>query len=177
MSGRHPDAMTQVRLHDRRIGGPHRRLRVAGAMAGAGLRTALVPREATRRRGRAQVCGAARILTALGVRVRVLPPAVPWPRTGGQLVVSGSVGRVDRLAVLTAVPRGVAGWVPLAEHALLGAPAPVVPPHAGVVLPVTVRYRRGGTLLDVVDVPRDLVDVLATADLVVEVHLLPAVTA
>jgi hypothetical protein len=169
----------------RRVTSPHRRLRVAGALAGAGVRTALVPREAARRRGRVQVCGAARILTALGVRVRVVAPAVPWPRTGGHLVVSGSVGRIDQLAVLTAVPRTVTGWADLAERALLGRPAerallgrPAVPPPAvaDVVLPASIRYRRHGELLDADDVPRALDDVLATDGLIVEVHLLPALT-
>jgi hypothetical protein len=159
----------------------HRRLRVAGTLAGAGVRTALLPSEPSRRRRRAQVCTAARILTALGVRVRVVAPAVPWPRTGGRLAVSGTVGRLDELAVLTAVPRTVSGWDELAARAVHQRTATTPPPPGDVLLPVSVRYRieRGECveLLDADRVPRALADVLATAGLVVEVHLLPALDA
>jgi 1-acyl-sn-glycerol-3-phosphate acyltransferase len=48
------------------------------------------------------VCTAARLLTAAGVRVAVLPPAVPWP-TGAKLVVANRVSWVDDLALRTAV--------------------------------------------------------------------------
>jgi hypothetical protein len=159
----------------RGITGPHRRLRLAGALAGAGVRSALLPRGAQHRRGRAQVCGAARILTALGVRVRVITPAAPWPRTGGRLVARGSVGRVDELAVLTAVPRTVTGWTELAESALLGrvaAPPPRRPDD--VLLPVSVGYRLDGRSLHPHHAPRGLADALAMPGLVVEVQLLPA---
>lgn len=48
---------------------------------------------------RAAVCGAADVLTALGVRVEVLDPAVPWPRTGrGHLVVSNHASWLGELA-------------------------------------------------------------------------------
>ncbi len=160
---------------------PHRRLRLAGAVASAGVRSALVPRDAHRRRGRVTVCGAARILTAAGVRVRVVAPPAPWPRSGGLLVVNGSVGRIDELAVLTAVPRGVRGWVELAERALAsrGAPAPApAPSDAEVLLPVAVRYRyeAADSWLTESEVPRDLPAALGRPGLVVEVHLLPALT-
>jgi hypothetical protein len=159
------------------VTGPHRRLRLAGAVASAGVRTALLPRDAHRRRGRVTVCGAARILTAAGVRVRVVGPTVPWPRTGGLLVVNGSVGRIDELAVLTAVPRGVRGWAELAERALGGrrmrTPSTT---DADMLLPVAVRYRHEGSDSWLTDdeVPRDLVAALDRPGLVVEVHLLPA---
>jgi hypothetical protein len=170
--------MTDVRppVARGRISRPHRSLRLAGALARTGVRTALLPRDASRRRGRAQVCGAARILTAAGVRVRVLAPAVPWPRTGGRLVVTGSPGRVGQLAVLTAVPRTVPGWAELAEQALLGRAARVRTADDGVVLPVTLRYRLAGELLDGDRAPREPADALAADGLVIEVHLLPALT-
>jgi hypothetical protein len=159
------------------VSGPHRRLRLVGAVASVGVRSALVPRDAHRRRGRVSVCGAARILTAAGVRVRVVAPSTPWPRTGGLLVVNGSVGRIDELAVLTAVPRGVRGWAELAERALVGRRTePPSTTGADVLLPVAVRYRYEGSdsWLTEDEVPRDLVAALDRTGLVVEVHLLPA---
>lgn len=174
MSGPRPSVRSPKRAT---VTAPHRRLRLAGAVASAGVRSALVPRDAHRRRGRVSVCGAARILTAAGVRVRVTVPPTPWPRSGGLLVVNGSVGRIDELAVLTAVPRGVRGWVELAERALggRGAPAPA-PSDAEVLLPVAVRYRyeAAGSWLSEHEVPRDLPAALGRPGLVVEVHLLPA---
>ena len=160
----------------RRVAAPHRRLRLAGAQAGFGLRSALLPRDAVRRRGRLHVCGAARLLTAAGVRVNVVPSPVPWPRTGGRLAVTGSPGRIGELAVLTAVPRTVPGWTALAEHALLGRRGAGHGTVAdGVLLPVAVRFRRDGTegWLDTEQVPRDLAAALAEPRLVVEVRLLP----
>ncbi|MCW2583411.1 MAG: hypothetical protein JWQ53_2201, partial [Klenkia sp.] len=47
-------------------------------------------------------CTAARLLTAAGVRVQVLPPPVPWP-TGARLLVANRVSWVDDLALRTAV--------------------------------------------------------------------------
>ena len=161
-----------------RIAEPHRRLRLAGAVASVGIRSALVPGGVHRRRGRASVCGAARLLTVAGVRVRVVPATPPWPRTGGVLAV-GELGRIGRLAVLTAVPRTVGGWSELAERTLGGrrTPAPAAA-HADVLLPVAVRYRYGADdwLADD-DVPRDLAAALDRPGLVVEVHLLPALSA
>lgn len=157
------------------VSAPHSRLRLAGTLASVGVRTTLLPRPASRR-GRASVCDAARILTAAGVRVRVVPSRVPWPRTGGRLVVNGSVGRIDQLAVLTAVPRSVRGWAELAERALGVRHIAVVLEATDVLLPVAVRYRREGddSWLTGDEVPRDLTAALARRDLVVEVHLLPA---
>jgi hypothetical protein len=162
----------------RPVAGPHRRLQLAGTLAAVGVRAALLPR--TSRRGRTQVCGAARILTALGVRVVVVPAPKPWPRTGGRLAVQGSVGRIGELAVLTAVPRSVAGWTELAEHALLGRRAPLAAvPRGDVLLPVSVRCRpaHDDGWLDASAVPRDLGAVLAAGGLVVEVRLLPPLLA
>ena len=48
------------------------------------------------------MCGAADTLTALGVRVQVFQPAIPWPRSG-RYVISDHVGRLGDLAVSTAV--------------------------------------------------------------------------
>ncbi|MGY1769686.1 hypothetical protein [Blastococcus sp. SYSU D00813] len=81
-----------------------RRLRTAAVLAGAGLRPG------TSRR--AAVCGAARLLTALGVRVRVQAPLVAWPRvrpgSPGVLVVADSRSDLAHLALTTAVPGTVA---------------------------------------------------------------------
>ena len=160
----------------RRLTASHRRLRLAGALTAVGVRAALLPRAGARRRGRAQLCGAARILTALGVRVVVVPAPATWPRTGGRLDVRATVGRIGQLAVLTAVPRSVPGWDRLAEQALLGRPVTADAGHDDVLLPVTVRCRRAdaGDWLPASAVPQDLGTVLAGGCLVVEVRLLPA---
>lgn len=160
----------------RRVSAPHRRLRLVGTQAGYELRSALLPRDAVRRRGRLQVCGAARLLSTAGVLVRVVPSPVPWPRTGGRLTVTGSPGRIGELAVLTAVPKTVPGWAALAERALLGRGAVQHPDPDGVLLPVAVRFRRNGPegWLDGEQVPHTLAGVLADPGLVVEVRLLPA---
>jgi hypothetical protein len=171
--------MVPTRSASRRpVAAPHRRLQLAGTLAAVCVRAALLPR--TARRGRTEVCGAARILTALGVRVVVVPAPVPWPRTGGRLAVQGSVGRIGELAVLTAVPRSVAGWTELAERALLGRRAPLAPvPRGDVLLPVVVRCRpaHGDAWLDASAVPQDLGAVLAAGGLVVEVRMLPSLLA
>jgi hypothetical protein len=123
------------------------------------------------------VYGAARILTAAGVRVRVVAPTSPWPRSGGHLVVSGSAGRIGELALLTAVPRTVGGWTELAERVLGGRRTlPLPSPEAGVLLPVAVRYRYEADedwLADE-EVPRNLAAAARRPGLVVEVRLLPA---
>ena len=157
---------------------PHRRLRLAGALAAVGVRSALLPRTDGRRRGRAQVCGAARILTALGVRVVVVLPPAAWPRAGGRLVVQGAPGRIGELAVLTAVPRTLAGWTDLAEHALLGRPGEPTG-DADVLLPVAVRLRRSDADEWPPDgeVPGELSEALEAPGLVAEVRLLPALRA
>src|SRR5689334_14450394 len=133
MRPREPVPVTAPRV---RITGQHRRLRLAGTRASVGVRTTLLPR-----RPRATVCGAARLLTVAGVRVRVVPAATPWPRAGGVLAV-GELGRIGRLAVLTAVPRTVGGWTELAERTLGGGRRTTAPAagNADVLLPVAVRY-------------------------------------
>ncbi|WP_029432759.1 hypothetical protein [Blastococcus sp. URHD0036] len=79
-------------------------VRTAAVLAGAGLRPG------TSRR--AAVCGAARLLTALGIRVRVQAPLVAWPRvrpgSPGLLVVADSRSDLAHLALATAVPGAVA---------------------------------------------------------------------
>ena len=170
--------MAATRPLARRVPAPHRRLRLASALAAVGVRSALLPRGDGRRRGRAQVCGAARVLTALDVRVVVVLPPAAWPRSGGRLVVQGSPGLIGRLAVLTAVPRTLPGWDDLAEQTLLGrAGAPAG--DADVLLPVAVRLRRSDAdeWLPDGEVPGDLSEALAAPGLVAEVRLLPALRA
>jgi 1-acyl-sn-glycerol-3-phosphate acyltransferase len=88
--------------------------RVAAAVLAAGLRTA-VPRR------RALVCSAAGVLTALGVRVEVVAPAVAWPRPGtGRLVVSNHVSWIDDLALLTVVPGAPVAKAEVASWPLVG---------------------------------------------------------
>ena len=70
------------------------------------------------------VCGAARVLTGLGVRVEVRAPGTAWPRTGtGLLVVSNTATALDPLALLTAVPAAVVAGGP---DRLAGVPVPAV---------------------------------------------------
>jgi hypothetical protein len=77
------------------------------------------------RRRRRSVCGAARVLTGLGVRVEVRAPATAWPRTGtGPLLVSNAVTALDPLALLTAVPGAVVAGGP---DRLAGVPLPALP--------------------------------------------------
>ncbi len=77
------------------------------------------------RRRRRSVCGAARVLTGLGVRVEVRAPATAWPRTGtGPLLVSDTVTALDPLALLTAVPGAVVAGGP---ERLAGVPLPALP--------------------------------------------------
>ncbi|WP_222194711.1 lysophospholipid acyltransferase family protein [Modestobacter italicus] len=96
-------------------------LRLTGALAGAGATALQAPLTSARGRRRILVCAAARVLTAVGVRVEVHSSPTAWPRAGagrgpGQLVVSNHVSWVDDLAMLTVVPglpvakREVAGW-------------------------------------------------------------------
>ena len=151
-----------------------RRLRVAAALASLHVRTALVPETAIRRRQRVQICGAARILTALGVRVRVVGPPVPWPRHRPcRLVVGDDVGWLGGLALVTSVPRTTPGWRAVCGRVLPGSSTAwdVVDGDA-VLCPVTFRYRTDAGLLDLP--PRTLSEIVATRGLVVEVHLLPA---
>ena len=98
-----------------------RLVRLTGALAGVGAASLRAPMASTRGRRRLLTCGAARVLTAAGIRVEVTPSPVAWPRTGpgrgpGLLVVSNAVSWVDDLALLTVVPglpvatAGLGGW-------------------------------------------------------------------
>ncbi len=98
-------------------------LRVGATVAAGRLRP---PVGARRRR---TVCGAARLLTGLGVRVEVRAPATAWPRTGtGVLLVSDSVTALDPLALLTAVPDAAVAGGP---DRLAGVPVPALPAEPG----------------------------------------------
>ena len=99
----------------------HRWGRLAAALGAAGLASARAPLTGSRGRRRLVVCAAARVLTAVGVRVEVHSSPSAWPRIGaghggGHLVVSNHVSWVDDLALLTVVPglpvakREVAQW-------------------------------------------------------------------
>jgi hypothetical protein len=124
-------------------------------VVGPSVRARLLP-AGERRRQRLQVCGAADILTALGVRVRVIPPPVPWPRTG-RFVISDHVGRLGDLAVSTA---------------FLGATD-----DGTVICPVAVRYRVEGRAgyLPPHEVPQRTAAIAALNGLVVEVLCLPSI--
>jgi hypothetical protein len=150
-----------------------RRLRLAAALAALHLRTVLVPETSTRRRQRVLICGAARILTALGVRVRVVGPRTPWPRSRPcRLVLADDAGWLADLAVVTTVPRATEGWPAACDRALPGA-GPAGPESAdAVACPVTFRYRTDDGLLD--RAPRTVAEIVAARGLVVEVHVLPA---
>jgi hypothetical protein len=126
-----------------------------------------------------QVCGAARILTALGVRVQVIAPATPWPRHRPcRLAVGDDVGRLGGLALVTGVPRTTAGWRAVCDRVLPSRPssADAVDPDAvdpdAVACPVVIRYRTDAGPLD--RPPGSLAEIVALRGLVVEVHLLPA---
>ncbi|MGY2083708.1 lysophospholipid acyltransferase family protein [Blastococcus sp. SYSU DS0539] len=81
-----------------------RLLRLVLAVTGAAVRIRIMAHAGERAQRRVAVCGAAGVVTALGIRVEVINPAVPWPRTGrGHLVVSNHVSWLDELALLVAV--------------------------------------------------------------------------
>jgi 1-acyl-sn-glycerol-3-phosphate acyltransferase len=107
-------------------------LRVGATVAAGRLRP---PVGSSRRRA---VCGAARVLTRLGIRVEVRAPAEAWPRTGtGLLLVANSVSALDPLALLTAVPGAAVAGAP---GRLAGV---AVPPLPAVSARVTAALRRG----------------------------------
>jgi hypothetical protein len=139
-----------------------RRLRAARTQVGLSVQTRLLPVVSERRRQRLHVCGAANTLTALGVRVRVLGPSTPWPRTRC-VVAAGPLGRLGSLAVATAL-RGE----PVRSAAEV--------PDGAAICPVAVRYRLDGEgYLPEDRVPTSVAGIAALRGLVVEVHLLPPV--
>jgi 1-acyl-sn-glycerol-3-phosphate acyltransferase len=90
----------------------HRWRRLTGALACTGAASLRAPLTGARGRRRLVVCAAARVLTAVGVRVEVHASPTAWPRTGtGHLVVANHVSWLDGLALLTVVP-----GVPVAER-------------------------------------------------------------
>jgi hypothetical protein len=155
-------------------------------------------------RRRRTVCGAARVLTGLGVRVEVRAPGTAWPRTG-LLLVSNAATTLDPLALLTAVPGVVVAGGP---DRLAGVPVPTVPDdparvaaalragtpvsaRAGAdaavlaaavdagaaVCPVAVRWRGAASLPPVGRSTMATMRWLAASPgTVVEVHLLPALS-
>ncbi len=147
-----------------------RLLSLAAVLAGAAAEGLLL-RGGARRRQRLQMCTAARVLTALGARVRVVPPPTPWPRSGGLLLAGHDAGWLGDLAVLTAAPRAVAGWQEVADRAL---PFPGAGARAGeesqMLCPVTVTCRTAGGPPR--RLPRRLEEVAALPGLVIEVRLL-----
>jgi hypothetical protein len=171
--------------------------RLAGVLAGTVAGSLRVPLTGARGGRRVLVCGAARTLTALGVRVEVRPSRVAWPRTGpGHLVIiTDRVSWLDGLALLTAVPAlpvatpEVAGW-PVVGRLVRRAGVVVLDPAGRVTLPwaaadpaapicpVEVGRRTVGTGAD--GAPgggvlswRGLAAVVGARCVVVEVHLLP----
>jgi hypothetical protein len=150
-----------------------RRLHFVVALAGARLRLAVVPEQAVRRRQRVQSCSAARILTALGVRVLVVQPDRPWPRDRPLRLVTTERGWLADLAVLTAVPRTTPGWALLADRVFRpsgGTPVPGQPDALS--CRVAVRFRSDDGDLSVT--PRTAAGIAAVRGLVVEVRLLAA---
>ena len=153
-----------------------RRLRYQATLAGIRARAAVMPATSAQRRRALQVCGAANLLTALGIRVHVVQPATPWPRERQhRLLVENSAGVFGELALLVGVPRTAGGWSDVADRVLpvrTAARPPLRDVTDAVVCPVTIRYRSAaGPLLTP---PRTLPEVIELRDLVIEVRLHPA---
>ncbi|MGY1729195.1 hypothetical protein ACI79J_19720 [Geodermatophilus sp. SYSU D01062] len=100
------------------------------ALARTAVRAATATWGGRRRQQRLRVCAAADLLVARGLRVRVVNPAVAWPR-GPRLVVANAAGWTDVLALATVVP-----GTPVVDAALAGTPL------------LRVLARRGGLLVD-----------------------------
>ena len=138
-----------------------------------------------RPRRRFDICTAAEVLTALGARIEVHSPAVAWPRPGaGRLVVANRVSRLDDLALVTVVPDLVVSPDQPRDEAGLGrfdaARFRAAVEGNATVCPVAVRYRtEDGTDLTALlageeDLTTAIRRALSVRDLVVEVHLVPA---
>jgi hypothetical protein len=153
-----------------------RRLRYGAALAGLRARATVTPTGSIQRRQALQVCGAANLLTALGVRVDVVQPTAPWPRDRQQrLQVTNAAGLLGDLALLVGVPRTAQGWTDVADRVLPMRTASRKVLRGGtdpVVCPVTIGYRTDAGPLLVP--PRTLNEVIAVRCLVVEVRLLAA---
>ena len=169
-------------------------LRLAGVLVGTAAGCLRGPLTGARGRRRVLVCGAARTLTALGVRVEVRAPRVAWPRTGpGHLVVvADRMGWLDGLALLTAVPGlpvttpELAGW-PLVGGLVRRSGVVVLHPAgratlpwaagdpAAPICPVELRRRTEGIdgAADGALSWRGLAAVVGARSVVVEVHLMP----
>ena len=148
-----------------------RRLRYSATLARLRARAAVTPAGSI---PKLQVCGAANLLTALGVRVDVVQPATAWPRDRAhRLVAENTAGLLGDLALLVGVPRATPGWTDIADRVLPLRPSrPKARSRSGVVCPVTVGYRSAeGPLLVA---PRTLNDAVAMRGLVIEVRLLAA---
>ena len=148
-----------------------RRLRFTATLAGFRARRVLIPAGSLRRRQSMQVCTAARLLTALGVRVDVVQPSVPWPRNlAHRLVVSNDAGLLGDLALLTAVPRTTCGWAAVADRVLpVRTILRAAEPDGGDAVPYTVTI---GFRTAALPAPPTLDEVVAISGLVVEVRLL-----
>lgn len=137
-----------------------RQLKLARIRARASLRNNLLPPPTTRGRQRVDLRTAADTLHALGVRVEVIPPTTPWPRTG-RFVLSDSTAWLGDLALVTAA----LDREPASEDG------------AVVVCPVSVRFRMPSGYLRPDEVPARPAEAAAADGLVVEVRCLPAIAA
>jgi len=147
-------------------------MRYTATLAGARMRASLLPGGSVRRRQALQVCGAARLLTALGIRVDVVQPGSPWPRHRTHLLrITNEAGTLGDLALLTAVPRTTSGWAAVADRALpAGAPSTAQPdPPDAAVCPVRIEYRTAAGPLPAP--PRTPAEAIAVLGLVIEVRL------
>jgi hypothetical protein len=160
------DATTQQR----------RRLHFTAAMAGVRVRASLMSGGSVRRRQIVQVCSAARLLTALGLRVAVVQPVIPWPRHRTHLLqATNRAGLLGDLALLTAVPRTTVGWAAVADRVLPAGTAlrpAAVEQNEAVVCPVAIEYRTA--IGRMTAPPSTLAEVVALDGLIIEVRLDPA---
>ena len=109
---------------------PAARTALTPVLARTAVRAATAAWGSDRRRQRLRVRTSAEVLTALGLRVRVVSPPVAWPR-GPRFVVANAAGWTDVLALATVVP-----GVPVVDAALAGTPL------------LRTLARRGGVLVD-----------------------------